>query len=72
VTTSRLQRNSRAARSTLLGRFAVLDDTDMERFEQTVSGAPSAGRKLRYSVLAAAKSVLGNDIYMKLRSRLLD
>lgn len=71
VTTSRAVPNSRSAHPDLLGRVAIVADTPLAQFEALISGRGAGTRQLRDSVLSAAKAVLGNTVYEKLRARLL-
>jgi peptidoglycan/xylan/chitin deacetylase (PgdA/CDA1 family) len=71
VTTSKSVWNEHARPAGLLGRIAITRDSTMERFVATLSGQDVAARKLRDSVLTAAKQVLGNTLYEKLRAALL-
>lgn len=71
VTTSRCEQNTRVHPPGLLGRFAIMQDTDLGRFDGVASGREISGGRVRDSLLATAKSVLGNSLYEKLRSGLL-
>lgn len=71
VTTSRALQNARSLTAGPLGRVAIMQDTDMARFEAAASGQGIPAGHVREAVLAAAKSVLGNSLYEKLRGGLL-
>ena len=55
----------------LLGRIAIMQDTTLADFSSTLSGRDLGARRLRNSALGAAKAVLGNTLYEKLRVALL-
>ncbi|MEO8621553.1 MAG: polysaccharide deacetylase family protein [bacterium] len=71
VTTSKSVWNVHALPADLLGRIVILQDTSMERFVATLSGRDIGARKLRDSALTAAKAILGNSLYEKLRKTVL-
>lgn len=71
VTTSRTVWNEHRRPPGLLGRFAIVRDMEMPQFIATLDGRDVRARRLRASVLGAAKSLLGNSLYEKLRSRML-
>lgn len=71
VTTSRAVRNVRSSPVGLLGRLAILSDMDMDTFDASISGHDARSRQIRDAVLSAAKSVLGNTLYERVRGRLL-
>jgi peptidoglycan/xylan/chitin deacetylase (PgdA/CDA1 family) len=71
VTTSKSVWNVHTRPADLLGRIAITQDTTMDRFVATLGGKDIAARKLRESALGAAKTVLGNSLYEKLRAALL-
>ncbi len=71
VTTSRVVQNDHARRHELLGRVAVMRDTDASGFAAMIEGRGFAAQQRKESILAAAKAVLGNTLYQKLRAGLL-
>ena len=71
VTTSKAVWNRHTPRPDMLGRIAIMRDTRMPRFISALSGQEIGARRLRESVLSAAKRVLGNALYEKLRAQLL-
>ena len=71
VTTSRVARNDHAQRRELLGRVPVMRDTRASGFAAMLEGRGFAAQQRKERVLAAAKAVLGNTLYEKLRAGLL-
>jgi peptidoglycan/xylan/chitin deacetylase (PgdA/CDA1 family) len=71
ITTSRAGPNSRGDRHAILGRFAIIDSTSMEDFGALLQGRGLLRQRLRASALLAAKAVLGNHLYERMRSRML-
>ena len=71
VTTSRAEWNHHQRPAELLGRIAIMQDTTLADFSSTLSGRDLGARRLRNSALGAAKAVLGNTLYEKLRVALL-
>ena len=71
VTTSKAIWNLHARSADLLGRIAITQDTSTEQFVSTLSGQDIGARRLRDSALTAAKTVLGNALYERLRAALL-
>lgn len=71
VTTSTAAQNTTARPAGLLGRTAIMQDTRMSQFDSTLTGDDLAARRSRDRMLGAAKSVLGNRLYEKLRAALL-
>lgn len=71
VTTSNAVRNVHARRSDLLGRIAIMQGASLEQFVSLLDGQHAGARQLRESALTAAKSLLGNTLYEKLRAALL-
>ena len=71
IATSRIEQNDRATATRLLGRVAVMRDTDVARFEAMIAGQGLAAQQRRERMLAAAKALLGNALYQKLRAGLL-
>ena len=71
VATSRVAQNDQARRHELLGRVPVMRDTDASSFAAMIEGKGFAGQQRKERVLAAAKAVLGNTLYQKLRAGLL-
>lgn len=71
VTTSMAAQNPNARPAGLLGRTAIMQDTSMAQFDAALSGDDLASRRSRDRMLGAAKSLLGNRLYEKLRFVLL-
>ena len=71
VTTSKAVWNLHAPRVDLLGRIAIMRDTGLEQFLAMLSGREIGTRRLRASALTAAKAVLGNSLYERLRAAIL-
>lgn len=71
VTTSKAVWNLHAPRADLLGRIAIMRDTGLEQFVAMLSGREIGTRRLRASALTAAKAVLGNSLYERLRAAIL-
>ncbi len=71
VTTSNPAQNPNARPAGLLGRTAIMKDTRMPQFDAILSGEDLASRQSRDRLLGAAKSLLGNRLYEKLRAALL-
>ena len=71
VTTSTAAQNTTARPAGLLGRTAIMRDTRMPQFDAALSGDDLAARRSRDRMLGAAKSVLGNRLYERLRAVLL-
>ena len=71
VSTSRAVWNDHRRPAGLLGRIAIMQGTDMEGFSTALSGRDIGARRLRNSALGAAKAVLGNTLYERLRVALL-
>lgn len=68
VTTSMAAQNWNARPAELLGRTAIMQDTDMAEFDAALSGDDLTARQTRERVLGAAKSLLGNGNYERLRA----
>jgi peptidoglycan/xylan/chitin deacetylase (PgdA/CDA1 family) len=71
IATSRIGQNDHAHRGALLGRVAVLRDTSLSQFEAMIEGRGFAAQQRKERALAAAKAVLGNTVYERLRAVLL-
>jgi peptidoglycan/xylan/chitin deacetylase (PgdA/CDA1 family) len=71
VLTSRAVWNDHGRPAGLLGRTAIVREMTFAEFIAMLDGRHVRRRQLRESVLGAAKSVLGNALYERLRSRLL-
>ena len=71
VTTSRSVWNLHGPQMRLLGRIAITRDAGMRQFVSTLSGRNIGARTRHDSALSAAKSVLGNTLYDRLRALLL-
>lgn len=71
VTTSRVTQNHRAQPERLLGRVAVMRATSDTEFAAMLAGQGFGAQQRREKLLAAAKAVLGNTLYQKLRAGLL-
>lgn len=72
VSTSRLGRNSGETDMSNLARFAVMRGTSIEEFSSLIRGARLSGYQGRGAILDLAKRALGNRVYDRLRSMLLD
>jgi len=71
VTTSRVTQNEHASADALLGRVAVMRDTNLDRFEAMIAGEGFRSQQMRERALGFAKTMLGNALYQKLRSGFL-
>jgi peptidoglycan/xylan/chitin deacetylase (PgdA/CDA1 family) len=71
VATSRIQINSRASDRLALGRVAVLRSTSPALFQELYRGRNLWRMNLKTQMRAAAKKLLGNSAYDRLRSAML-
>ena len=71
VTCSRPERNAARTMQEPFGRHAMMHDTTLAQLDDIIDGRESMNRRVRTMALAAAKTLLGNSLYVKLRSRLL-
>lgn len=72
VATSRIGVNTRATDSFALSRVAVLRDIGTGEFERICRAEGFAARRARTGLLNAAKVILGNSIYERVRSSVLN
>src|SRR5438270_1180028 len=72
VTTSRVSANTPASRRFNLGRVAVMRDMDIAAFARLARGEGLTARRARAGLLNAAKAILGNTAYERVRARVLD
>ena len=71
VATSRIQINSRTSDRLALGRVAVLRSTSPATFQELYQGRNFWQMNLKVQIRAAAKKLLGNSAYDRLRSAIL-
>jgi peptidoglycan/xylan/chitin deacetylase (PgdA/CDA1 family) len=71
VATSRIGANSPSANSFNLARIAMMRDISPAEFDRICRGEGFFSRRARSAVLAAAKSLLGNSVYERVRSTVL-
>jgi peptidoglycan/xylan/chitin deacetylase (PgdA/CDA1 family) len=71
LATSRAHANSPATSAYLLGRVAVLRNTDQITFQRICTGETLWQMRLRESMRAAAKRAMGNSVYDRLRALVL-
>lgn len=71
VATSRIQMNSRASDRLALGRVAVMRSTSLATFQELYRGRNLWQMHLEVQLRAAAKRLLGNSAYDRLRSAVL-
>jgi|SRR5579863_71433 len=72
ISTSRVDHNSSKTDLSNLARLAVMRDTSLEVFSRFVSGTGLVRQQRKAAILGLAKRALGNSLYDKLRSMLLD
>ncbi len=72
VATSRPGKNSRAADRFRLARMTIMRETGVEEFERLCRAEMLLRQRAQGVVLDAAKKVLGNSMYERLRSTVLD
>lgn len=72
VTTSRIGTNSSSTNPFCLNRVGVLRGTTRAEFGRLCRGEGLFVMRARYAVLAAAKHILGNSVYDKIRSAALN
>lgn len=71
IATSKAMQNASARPAGLLGRTAITFETTMSQLDATLDGRDLGARQSRDRMLGAAKKVLGNHLYERLRSALL-
>ena len=71
VTTSDATRNSSERPAGLLGRMAIMQQTSMREFDATLNARDLDAKRTRGAMLRAAKSILGNTLYERVRAALL-
>jgi len=71
VSTSRIQKNSRASDRFALGRVAVMRSASLATFEEICKGRKLWRMNLEVQARAATRKLLGNSIYDRLRSSIL-
>jgi peptidoglycan/xylan/chitin deacetylase (PgdA/CDA1 family) len=71
VATSQIRANSKATDRFALGRIAVLRSTSLHQFEQVCSGRGLGRHNAIMQLRAAAKKLLGNSLYDRIRQALL-
>jgi peptidoglycan/xylan/chitin deacetylase (PgdA/CDA1 family) len=71
LATSRAHANSPSTSAYLLGRVAVLRNTDQITFQRICTGETLWQMRLRESMRAAAKRAMGNSVYDRLRALVL-
>lgn len=72
VATSRIGVNSQATDRMKLARVAVMRDVTVTEFDRLCRAEGFAARRARAGILNAAKAVLGNAIYERMRASALD
>ncbi|MDQ3586320.1 MAG: polysaccharide deacetylase family protein [Pyrinomonadaceae bacterium] len=72
VVTSRPGKNSRAADRFRLARMTIMRETGVEEFERLCRAELLLRQRTQGAVLTAAKRLLGNSVYERLRSTVLD
>ena len=72
VSTSRIQANSETTDVFALGRIAMLRDLPLDAFGAICAGTSLSGMRVRSTLQAAAKRILGNSIYDRVRATILD
>ena len=72
VATSRIQANSRNTDVFALGRVAMLRDTPVSAFAAICEGSPLSRMRVQSAIREAAKQLLGNSLYDRVRAALLD
>jgi peptidoglycan/xylan/chitin deacetylase (PgdA/CDA1 family) len=72
VATSRVGINTALTSRFNLARAAVMRDVDSAAFARMVRGAGLTARRARAGLLSAAKALLGNSAYERVRARVLD
>jgi len=71
VSTSRIQANSRSSNVFGLGRVAILRDTPLSAFAAICAGHNLARMRAQSAVREAARNILGNPLYDRVRTALL-
>ena len=71
VSTSRIQKNSRASDRFALGRVAVMRSTSLAAFEEIYTGQKLWRMNLEVQARDATRKLLGNSMYDRLRSSIL-
>jgi len=72
VSTSRIQANSRNADFFALGRVAILRDLPLSAFAAICAGTSLSRMRAHNAFRQAAKQILGNSLYDRVRAALLD
>ena len=72
VTTSRVGTNATTTSRFNLARVAVMRDMDGAAFARVIRGEGLTARRARAGLLNAAKVILGNSAYERVRARVLD
>jgi peptidoglycan/xylan/chitin deacetylase (PgdA/CDA1 family) len=65
------QRHHVSSDSVIIHRFALTSDVTLDRFTSLLNGSGLNALRFRHLLLSAVKKVLGNDLYIRLRSVLL-
>jgi peptidoglycan/xylan/chitin deacetylase (PgdA/CDA1 family) len=71
VSTSRIQVNSRSSDVFALGRVAMLRDTPLSAFAAICAGSSLSRMRAQGAVREAARKILGNSLYDRMRTTLL-
>jgi len=71
IATSRVGVNTSTTSRFNLARVAIMRDTDSAAFARIVRGEGLAARRARAGLLNAAKTILGNSAYERVRARVL-
>ncbi len=71
IATSRVGTNTPTTSRFNLARVAIMRDTDSAAFARIIRGEGLAGRRARAGLLNAAKAILGNTAYERVRARVL-
>jgi peptidoglycan/xylan/chitin deacetylase (PgdA/CDA1 family) len=71
VATSRIQANSKHTDVLGLGRVAMLRDVSLSTFAEICSGSKLSRMRVNSAIREAAKQILGNTLYDRVRSTLL-